>query len=71
MINELFSLKRSIQGSILISFKINSMNFPVIFYPKPFTPPAQWNLFFRLFHRGSIRRPFNWGPWDEMGNELE
>jgi len=34
MINEILSLKPSIQGSILISLKINSTNFAITFYPK-------------------------------------
>ncbi len=34
MINEILYLKPSIQGSILISLKINSTNFAIIFYPK-------------------------------------
>jgi len=34
MINEILSLKPSIQGSILISLKINSTNFAIIYYPK-------------------------------------
>jgi len=34
MINEILPLKPSIQGSILISLKINPTNFAVFIYPK-------------------------------------